>query len=137
MTSINFWPILGASVAGFAISALWYSPVLFGKEWLSLARMTAADIAEARARGIATYYLIQFVSTLVMFIVMGFAAISAGALSAGDGAFVGFLAWIGFVIPTKMGVLLWRKEPFKLFLIDAINYFLVLIVGGAIIGAWN
>jgi hypothetical protein len=137
MYTINFWPILVAAVVSFGIGALWYSPILFGKEWMALTKMSDQDMADAKARGVWKYYIIQFIATLVMFIVVGFAVSGLGVSSASDGAFIGFLAWLGLVAPLSLSGLMWKREPGKLVLIDTINYLVVLAIGGAIIGAWR
>lgn len=137
MNTINFWPILVASIVSFGIGALWYSPILFGKEWMSLLKMTEHDMLEIKARGVGKYYVAQFIATLVMFTILGFAISSIGIMSASDGGFVGFLAWLGLVLPVSLSGILWKREPGKLFLIDTINYLVVLAIGGAILGAWR
>ena len=136
MQSINFWPILVASLASFGVSSLWYSPILFGKEWISLVKMTDGDMADIKFRGVTKLYITQFVATLVTFAVVAFAMSEMNVISASDGAFLGFLAWLGFIVPMRISPVLWRKEPMKLFLIDVINYLIVLVIGSAIIGAW-
>jgi hypothetical protein len=136
MYTINFWPILIAAVVSFGIGALWYSPILFGKEWMALTKKTDSDMQAAKS-GIWKFYLIQFVMTIIMFIVIGFVISAIGVARASDGAFVGFLAWIGLIAPVSMSNLMWKKEPGKLVLIETINYLVVLAIGGAIIGAWR
>jgi len=34
---LHFWPLLIAAIVRFAIGALWFSPVLFGKTFAALA----------------------------------------------------------------------------------------------------
>jgi hypothetical protein len=46
------------------------------------------------------------------------------------------LAWLGFIFPMNISSLMWERRPFKLVLISSIQMLLVLVVGGAIIGAW-
>jgi hypothetical protein len=137
MYTINFWPILVAAIVGFGVSALWYSPILFGKEWMALTKTTGEDVAAAQMRGVWKSYLIQFIALLVMFIVVGFCVSAIGITNASDGGFLGFLAWLGFMVPLFLAGLLWKREPFKLNLIDGINYLIILAIGAAIIGAWR
>ena len=137
MNSLNFWPVLIASVIGFGISSLWYSPILFGKEWLALLEITDADMREMRERGVWRSYLSQLVAMLVTFSVLAFAVLSLNITNGSDGAFLGFLAWLGFMVPVSLSGWLWKKESFKLILIESIGYLLILVVGGAIIGAWR
>ena len=137
MQTINFWPILVASIVSFAIGALWYSPVLFGKEWMSLLKMNETDITEAKRRSMWKSYLSQFIATLVSFAVLAFFISSSSSITAADGAFIGFLAWLGFIAASMTGALLWEKKPFKLLLIDSVNFLIGLVIGGGIIGGWR
>ena len=138
MTStINFWAILVASVVAFGIGALWYSPILFGKEWMNLAKISDRDVDEGEGRGMWKLYIAQLVITIVLFAVLGFFVSATASRTAGDGAFLGFIAWLGFSLTAAVGDMLWMKKPMKLLLISEICTLVTWIVGGAIIGAWR
>lgn len=136
MFTVNIWPILVASVVAFAIGALWYSPVLFGKEWMALAKINQSDVERARAGSMWKSYISQFVATLVMFGVLSFIIWTTKTSSLSDGAFLGLLIWIGFTATEGVGALLWERKPFRLVLIQCVGTLISLVVGGAIIGAW-
>lgn len=138
MHIVNFWAILVAAVAAFAIGSIWYSPILFGKEWMTLLGMTDTDVAAARAKGgMWKLYLAQLVGTLVSFAVLGFIVAAASGVTATDGAFMGFLVWLGFGATFALGGLLWEKKPLKLIVIQSAYSLLTLVIGGAIIGVWH
>lgn len=129
--------MLISAVVGFGIGALWYSPILFGKEWMRLSRVSDSDMAQAKARGMWKPYLVHFIMNLVMFAVLGFFVASSDAITSTDGAFLGLIAWIGFIAPMGIYGLLWKREPFKLVLIDSVQILIGLVIGGAILGAWK
>lgn len=137
MYTINFWPILISAIVGFGIGALWYSPILFGKEWMELMKLDDMDIDEAKAKGIWKSYLTHFIGNIVSFGVLAFVIATSNASSAGDGVFFGFIVWLGFIAPIGISNLLWRKDPFKLVMIDTFQILIGLLAGGAIIGAWK
>ncbi|MEA2715202.1 MAG: hypothetical protein QOG91_230 [Candidatus Parcubacteria bacterium] len=137
MSTVNFWPILVAAIVAFGIGALWYSPILFGREWMMLTKMTSADIAAAKAKGMWKSYVTQFIVSLVMFCVLTFLIVSTGTASGSDGAFLAFIVWLGFVATEAVGRLLWENKPFKLIMISGIGSLITLVIGGAIIGAWR
>lgn len=137
MSSINFWPILVSSVVAFGIGALWYSPILFGRDWMELSNMSEKDIEESSARGMWQLYIYQLILTIVVFGVLGFLIANFGVRTAGNGAFMAFLAWLGFALTQDLGELLWRKTPLKLVLISTICTLITWMIGGAIIGAWK
>jgi len=137
MYTINFWPILVAAIVAMVIGALWYSPMLFGKDWMTLNKMNDADVKAAKAKGVWGLYVIQFVISLISFCVVGFLVSATGLQTASDGAFLGFLVWLGFVMPIGASGLCWEKKPFKLVLITTVASLLTLVIGAAIIGGWR
>lgn len=137
ISSIHAWPIIVASIVAFGIGALWYSPILFGKEWMALMKMTDADMSAESTKGMWKLYVSQFVITLITFSVLGFFVAFTGSRTAGDGAFLGFLVWLGFSATESVGEILWRKTPLKMVLISSISTLVIYLVGGAIIGAWQ
>ncbi len=134
MEPINFLPIIVASLVSFGIGSLWYSPFLFGKEWMEGYGITPSSIKNS---SVFKSYGIQFIFTLITFSVLAFIISMSEVRTSTDGAFVGLLLWFGFIIPSSLSALLWKKGTFTLFLIDVVNYLIVLTIGGAIIGAWN
>jgi hypothetical protein len=137
MAHVNIWSILVSAIVAYAVGALWYSPALFGKEWMRLKGISADDITEESKRGMWKLYVTQLVVTIVMFCVLGFIISATGAQSAGNGLFLAFLAWVGFSVMPATGDMLWNKAPFKLFLINQVCALVSWLAGGAIIGGWR
>lgn len=137
MTHVNIWSIIVAAVVAYVIGALWYSPVLFGKEWMRLKGISEKDITAESKRGIWKLYIIQLITTVVLFCVLGFIVTATGSIIAGDGIFLAFLAWLGFSLMPAIGDMLWNKTPFKLMLITQVCALVSWLLGGAIIGGWN
>jgi hypothetical protein len=137
MYSINIWPILVATVVSFGIGALWYSPIILGKQWMTLTKLTDTDMAAAREKGVWKSYIVHLIASFISFCVLGFIVSAVNVASGLDGAFFGFLVWLGFILPLHVSHFLWQKAPFKLILIDTAQLLIGLLVGGAIIGAWK
>lgn len=133
---INIWSVIVATVVAFVIGAIWYSPILFGKEWMSLIGHSQKEVDDFKKKGVIKFYVIQLVVTFITFCVLGFAMTALSTKTGSDGAFIGVLAWLGFILPISVGAIIWERRPFKLVLIDNVNMLLSLVVGGAIIGAW-
>jgi hypothetical protein len=136
MITVDFWAIVVASIVAFIIGALWYSPLLFGKQWMSLIGMKERDIEIAKEKGMTKLYIVQFIITLITFTVLGFAISSLSITSARDAGFIGLLAWVGFIVPGAMGSLIWERKPFKLIMINSIGTLVCWVIGAAIIGMW-
>lgn len=136
MQTINFWPVLVASIVSFGIGAIWYSPFLFGNKWKALVNIDEESEEQNRENGSLRYYVIHFIATIVTFSVFAFFVSAFSANTWVDGAFLGLLAWIGFTATEAVGTLIWEKKPFKLVLINTSATLISLLVGGAIIGGW-
>lgn len=140
MTPISFLPILVASVVAFGVSAFWYSPILFGNEWMRLSKISDKDVSDMATKGLSSMwrlYVIQFVATLIIFSVLGFIISASGSQSVSDGLFLAFIVWLGFSVTRAAGEMLWKKVQLKLMLISEICTLVAWLAGGAIIAAWR
>lgn len=131
-TQINWLSVLVATVAAFAIGALWYSPVLFGNIWQKELGISSEEIEGANMPAIfGTSFVLNFIAALVLEMFLGQAATVAAGFAAG--LLVG-VAWVATAIGTNY---LFARKSFKLFLIDA-GYFVVFYpVMGIILGVWK
>lgn len=134
---MNFLPVFVATIVGMGIGALWYSPFVFGKEWATLSKISKSDMEASYARGMWKQYIVQFVTTFIMFAVLGFLISASDTQNGTDAAFLGLLVWLGFVAANSVGDMLWANKPLKLILINSIGTLLSIIVGGAIMGIWQ
>ena len=132
---INYIAVLVSAVAGFVIGALWYS-VLFGKVWMKLSGMDNKKIEKEKKKGMTKSFIGGFVALLVMAFVLAHFVDMAEAATVLEGAQAGFWAWLGFVATIMLNKVLWEGKPFKLYLLDAAHYFVVLIIMGAILAVW-
>lgn len=61
----------------------------------------------------------------------------AGAEAFGGGAFVGFLAWLGFVAAPSFPQGLYENRPFKLFAINTGYWLVGLLISGGLLAVWH
>ena len=132
---INYWAVLVSAAAGFVIGMLWYS-VLFGKAWMKLSGMDKKTIEKEKKKGMAKSFIGGFAALLVMAFVLAHFVDMAEATSVLDGAQAGFWAWLGFVATIMLNKVLWEGKPFKLYLLDAAHYLVVLLTMGSILAVW-
>jgi hypothetical protein len=138
--SINYWAVLVAGIASMAVGFVWYG-ILFRKQWMSLMNFTLESMREMKMSANKAY-LLQFIASLVMAWVLAHLIqlkimylIDLSPFQAGLYASVG--AWLGFVVPVTLGVVLWENKPWKLWLINASNYLVALVVMGIILSLWS
>jgi hypothetical protein len=126
----NYWAVLVCAVVYWLLGAVWYA-VLFQKPWMSLEGMTAPSAPAALP------YIITFVLNLVIAFVLAQVCLWRNANTAGRGAAIGILLWIGFVGPVTFTTNMYEMRSAELYAINNCYPLVGLCVMGAILGAWR
>lgn len=136
--SLNGWAILVAGLISMPLGALWYSPAMFGKKFMKLTGMSADSMkTPANKKSAQRGYMISSITALIMAYILAHFVGYTNSTTAMEGLQTGFWVWLGFVITTNIGVVLWERRPFELYLIN-MGYSLVqLLIMGAILAAWR
>ncbi len=137
MMDVNIWAVLVAAVASMVVGSIWYGP-LFGKLYISLMGMDKLPPEQQAAmkKGMTLTYVWQFIASIVMFYVLAWVMSGLGKTDLMGGLETALLAWIGFVVPLKLGDALWGGKM-TLFWLGIGNSLVTLLVGGAILGLWS
>ena len=133
VASINYLAVLVATFASMALGGIWYSPKVFGKEWMRLAELSEEQTKENRGAPM----VLMLVGSLVAAYVMAHFVDFASATNATDGARVGAWIGIGFVFTAAMGESIFNHRPARLLAITGGYSVVNLIIMGAILAAWR
>ncbi len=134
-TSVNFIAILVCGIMAMIVGGLWYSPILFGKQWIAMSGVSQAKLEEGKNKMFVSY-VINFVASLIMFYVLAHFVQLAKAVSWTEGVTTGFWLWLGLVAPTSLGSVLWEQKPWLLWVLNNSYYLLMLMAAGAILAVW-
>jgi uncharacterized protein (DUF58 family) len=133
---INIWAVLLAALAFWALGALWYSPVLFGKRWQKEVGFKEEDIKKAN---MALVFGGSFVLMLLMVWALNFVINSHKPEEVSFlqglhyGAFTGF-----FFAMLTMGInYLYQRRSIVLWMIDGFYMIIGLGIAGMILGGWR
>ncbi len=130
---VNYLAVVVAALANYVIGAIWYG-ALFGKAWIRLSgatdmKMTAGSV------------VFSLIGALFMSYVLHHALVFASAYlktsGVGAGLMVGFFNWIGFIAPVTVGVVIYEKKPWKLWLLNNGYWLVSLLVMGVILSLWQ
>jgi len=132
---INILAVLVSAVATFAIGALWYSPLLFGKQWIAFNEVTP-DKVEAMRKGAARLYGISFLCYLVLAAVFAVLIRMVHLQSVLGGAKMGGMLWVGFVATLGLTANLYSGRSFKAYALDAGYQLVFMVVMGLILAIW-
>ena len=114
--------IILAAVCAFAASSLWYSPVLFGKQFLALSGVAASATPDGLK--IAAEILRNL---LLAFVISGLLARQeANRLRAALG--LAAILWLGFPFTLLSGSVLWQNVPTELGLIHCGDWLLKILL---------
>lgn len=122
--TINLWGVVAATAFAMVLGALWYSPVLFYKQWAKLVGKKASDMQ----KGAGQMYVLTALLWLLTAYIMAHAVAYVAADTWLEGAVTGFWAWAGFVLTTNLIHGLFQGTAKKLMAIN-VGYSLVALVG--------
>lgn len=134
MMDVNWLAVLTSAIISMLVGTVWYGP-LFGKKWTKLIGFTKADEEKGKKEMPKTYgmmFLGSLLTSYVLAVTIGMASI--GGLMTGVTA--AFWLWLGFVVPVKMGDVLFEKKQWALFNIEIGYYLVFLVLAGAVLGSW-
>ena len=123
----NHGAILVSALILWFLGAAWYSPALFAKPWMAALNI----VPTGQKKGLAKGMIASLVGDLLVAFALLHMILWSEASTFAAGAFIGFLAWLGFFAATQLPQGIYEGRPVKLFFINS-GYWLVglLIVGG-------
>src|SRR3989442_14553355 len=100
--NINVLAVLVAAVLTMALGAVWYSPVLFAKQWMHAHGYTPEKVEEMKRRGGVRAYAGSFVGYLLMADVGGLLVSHTQGAGGVPGVWVGVLPGLGFPAAARL-----------------------------------
>src|SRR6266568_1329915 len=126
-------PVIAAVFAAFVVSAIWYSPLLFGKQWIALRSQYMSVAPNAY---IAPWKpLVEFIREVTVAYVLSRFVRQLAIYRLRDALNFGFWVWIGFPITMLVGASLWDNKPWELSLIHGGDWFTKMLVMASVIVA--
>src|SRR3989344_3245161 len=128
---INYLAVLVAAVINMVVGAIWYSPVLFAKDWSKLTGRKANEMGDGSTR-----YVITFAGALLQAYILTHFVSYSGAVTAVEGAMTGFWLWLGFVAITQGVNTVFAGTRKKLLAINTGYFLAVMLINGALLAVW-
>lgn len=128
MIAVSLWPILAAGVASVLIGWVWYHPRVFGTTWMRLANVTP-EMAERGKKMMPLSIILSLGGSMLIAYVMNYVGIAFNIYDWVGAVFeLALWCWIGFIVPTSLGQVLWEQRPVKLYFINAFYWLVTFIV---------
>jgi hypothetical protein len=141
-TGINYLAVVVAAIAGWIVGAAWYMGL--SKHWIDAHGKTLEEIkreGEARKGTPAAWmpFILALVAELIMAWVLAglMGHLGPGEVTIWNGIVSAAFVWLGFVVTTVAVNNMFSFRRPKLSVIDAGHWLAVLVVMGAIIGAFG
>ena len=134
---ISYLAILTAAVVGWLFGAVWYTAL--SKPWQHAAGITAGKLKQAqKTPAFYVPFAVAFLALVVMaWILAGLIAhLGPGQFTVRNGIISGAFVWLGFVITTMAVNNGFAGRDPRLLLIDGGHWLAVLLLMGAILGAF-
>jgi hypothetical protein len=136
--SVSYLAIVMAAVAGWLLGAVWYT--VLSKPWQQAAGITPGKIKQAqKTPAFYVPFVVAFLAQVVMaWILAGLIAhLGPGQFTIKNGIISGAFCWLGFVITTMAVNNGFAGRNWRLLLIDGGHWLAVLLLMGAILGAFG
>ncbi len=128
----NYAAVFVAAIAYWILGAIWYG-ILFHKSWMALEGIPENSW---RSTGLLSYFISFLLNILIAYSIAQL-CIWRNANTAGRGASIGVLIWIGFIGPISFMNYMFEMRPRTLFAINEFYPLAGLVLMGAIIGGWS
>jgi hypothetical protein len=137
LPAVNLVAVLVATGINMAVGMVWYSPKVFGGQWMALSGITPQQMEEMKRSGkpqkaMGLMLLVALWSAFSLAVAVRWAGVSTAL----DGAVVGVLVWLGFVATSSAASVLFEGKPVKLYLLNNGHYAVNFLVSGALLAAW-
>jgi hypothetical protein len=134
---VNYSAVVVAALAGWLIGALWY--MVLAKPWQEAAGVTGLKTKAPKEPGFYLPFIYAFFALVVMgWVLAGLIShLGPGQFTVRNGVFSGAICWLGFVFTTMMVNNSFAGRDRRLLLIDGGHWLIVLLVMGAILGAFG
>lgn len=143
MYDINYWAVLVSAFAFFAIGALWYNDILFGKAWRESMGKTEADFEKEKANtNMAKSFGLMFLGSLLMAFVTAhlvdlMAVVYPNASNFKLGLMTGFWVWLGYIASYVLTAISFEDRPWKYYFINTGYWLVGVLIMGVILTAWK
>ncbi len=130
---VQFLELMIASIAGFAVGGIWYSQAVFGKAWMSEMKINPKEIEKIDGKKMGISMILGFLRTIILAFVLIYFVELTGFKTMQEVLKLAFFIWIGFIATIMLDSILWENKSRKLYFINVTQYFVMIMVMGAVI----
>lgn len=134
---LNWLAVMVGALIYFALGALWYSPVLFGRQWQ---RSIGWDPQATPPEMNPMTYIVPLLAYVVMAVAVGLLAAATGTDNIGEGVVLGLVVAIGLNLMHTLVDATFdpgKPEPWTWFAINGAYHSISLLIVAIIVSVWR
>ena len=132
---INYWTVLSATIVWFVIGAVWYSPAMFSKQWITLTGKPMGG--NMKKEDLWKIMVASFIFSLIEAYILAHFVALGQAMTFMEGAKIGAWLGLGFVAMPFAIDFIYAGKSWKLYFIN-VGYQLVgTIIMAGILAQWS
>lgn len=140
---INYWAVLVSAILFFALGAVWYSPVLFGKAWTRAMGYSEEDLKNlGQEFNAPKAFIMMFLSGLVMAYVtahiIDFMGVVFTDLTPLQTAFTSVVwLWLGYIATYVISQVAYEQKSWRYYFINTGYWLGGLLITALVVGLWR
>lgn len=132
---VNHLAVFLAAVSSMVVGGLWYSQVLFGKQWMEEMKFTEADIKDGAMKAMIGAFILSLLTAWVLAHTTYLSSAFFTEMTFFQTALTtAFWLWLGISMTTHVTHALFEQRTLRHILISIGNRFVTIMVMGLIIG---
>jgi hypothetical protein len=136
VAAISYIAVVVAAIAGWLFGSLWYG--LLGSRWQAALGKTKAELMPAGRPPLGAMLWSAVALVVMAYVLAGsIAHLGPGNVTLRNGLISGAIIWVGFLATSLVTMHRYQRAAWSLTLIDAGHWLGVLLLQGAIIGAFG
>jgi hypothetical protein len=133
--TINILGVFVGAIISMVVGMAWYSPYLFGKRFMKLVDPSESQAENMHKNAIGAYTK-SFISYLVLSFVLQLIVHEVGTLTFLGGMTIGFVLWLGCVLPVTISTVLYENRLKGLAYLNLFYHLVIMIIIGGVMAVW-
>lgn len=133
---INYFAVIVAAAAAFAMGGVWYSPLLFAKQWVKahgFSEQRVEEMQKGASKAYAGSLLCQLLIAFGIAVLVSYLHLWRWL----QGLKLGVLIWVGFALPLGLMANMFSDKRITAFYIDAGYQLICLLLMASIVTVWQ
>lgn len=135
-SGINWLAVVVAAIIPMILGGLWYSNLLFARQWMALVGKTEEEIRKS-ATNPAMMYGVTFIMCIVLAYVMDYFVHYTASRTFLQGMKIGGMLCVGMVVTTAYQSVTFEFRKTGLYLMSMGYNFLCMILMGGLLAVWR